>query len=376
MIRKIVLSIVLVVVVLAGLAGTKVFQIKTLMGASAAFAPPPESVSSAVAKEEKWQGTVSAIGSVAAVQGVTVTTEVAGLITDIKFESGSVVAQGDLLLKLDTSSEQAQLRALEALADWAKINVERQRTLHDQNMIPQADLDTAEATLKQNQANADNIRATIEKKTIRAPFAGCLGIRQVNLGQYLEAGKPVVSLQSLSPVYADFTLPQQELARLKPGMRVRLTSDTYPDRKFEGTLTAINPELDSTTRSIGLQATLDNPDQLLRPGMFARVEVLLPEEKDVLVIPATSVLSAPYGDSVYIIESKPGKDATKPQLTVRQQFIRTGLGRGDYITVASGLKAGDKIVSSGIFKLRTGMSVIENNDLAPKSSETPRPSDS
>jgi membrane fusion protein (multidrug efflux system) len=376
MLHKIALAILLLLVVLGGLAGTKALQIRKLMAAGRGFTAPPESVSSAVAKEEKWQGTISAIGSVAAVQGVTVTPEIAGLVSEIAFESGAVVARGDLLVKLDTSSERAQLRALEALADWAKINLDRQRALRDQNMIPQADLDTAEATLKQNQANADNIRATIEKKTIRAPFAGRLGIRQVNLGQYLDAGKPIVSLQSLSPVYADFSLPQQELARLKTGMRVRLTLDTYPGKEFLGTLTAINPDLDAVTRSVGVQATLDNPEQLLRPGMFARIEVLLPEEQKVVVIPATSVLSDPYGDSVYVIESKPGKDPSKPELTVRRQFIRTGPGRGDYLTVESGLKAGDRVVSSGIFKLRNGMSVVENNELAPKTSETPKPSDS
>jgi membrane fusion protein (multidrug efflux system) len=243
-------------------------------------------------------------------------------------------------------------------------------------MIPQSELDTAEATLKQTKANADGVRATIEKKTLRAPFAGRLGIRLVNLGQYLEAGKPIVSLQSLAPIYADFSLPQQELARLKTGMRVRVTTDAYPDRRFDGTLTALNPDLDPSTRSVGLQATFENPDQLLRPGMFARVEVLLPEEQNVLVIPATSVLSAPYGDSVYVIEPKPAGTNGAPGLTVRQQIIRTGRARGDFLAVESGLKSGDRIVSSGIFKLRNGMAVVENNELAPKNNLAPRPSDS
>jgi membrane fusion protein (multidrug efflux system) len=201
-----------------------------------------------------------------------------------------------------------------------------------------------------------------------------LGIRLVNLGQYLDTGKPIVSLQALEPVYADFSLPQQELARLKAGMQVRVTTDAYPGRQFEGRLTAINPDLDASTRSVGLQATFENPDHLLRPGMFARVEVLLPEEQAVLVIPATSVLSAPYGDSVYVIESKPGKEGTSG-LVVRQQFVRTARARGDFLAVDSGLKPGERIVSSGIFKLRNGASVVENNELAPKASETPRPSD-
>jgi membrane fusion protein (multidrug efflux system) len=243
-------------------------------------------------------------------------------------------------------------------------------------MVSQAELETTEATLKQSQGNADATRAMIQKKTIRAPFAGRLGIRLVNLGQYLDTGKPIASLQSLTPVYAEFSLPQQELARLKTGMRVHVTTDAYPDRTFEGTLTAINPDLDAQTRSVGLQATFENSEQLLRPGMFARVQVLLPEEQTVLAVPATSVLSAPYGDSVYVIESKPGKDGGKSQLVVRQQFIRTGSARGDFVSVESGLKAGERIVRAGIFKLRNGMSVIENNDLAPKNDLAPRPSDS
>ena len=376
MIRKILLAVTIVILVLGGLAGVKALQIKKLIDSGKDYAPPPESVSSAVVREDKWQGTLTAIGSIAAVQGVTVTPEIPGLIREINFESGAVVAKGDVLVRLNTSLEEAQLRALEAQEELAKLNLNRERTLRDQKMVSQAELDAAESTLKQTQGNADAVRATIQKKTIRAPFAGRLGIRLVNLGQYLDIGKPIVSLQSLTPVYADFSLPQQELARLKTGMIVRVTTDTYPGRKFDGKLTAINPDLDQSTRSVGLQATFANPDQLLRPGMFARAEVLLPEEQALLVIPATSVLSAPYGDSVYVIESKPGKDQAKSQLVVRQQFIRTGEARGDFVSVQSGLKLGERIASAGIFKLRNGMSVIESNELAPKSELAPRPSDS
>jgi membrane fusion protein (multidrug efflux system) len=376
MIRKISLAVFIVLLVLGGLAGVKALQIKKLMDSGKSFAEPPESVSSALVREEKWQGTLTAIGSVMAVQGVTVTPEIPGIISEVSFESGAVVSQGDLLVRLDTSLEEAQLRALQAQVELAQLNLTRERTLRSQNMVSQAELDAAEASLKQNQGNADAIRATIQKKTIRAPFAGRLGIRLVNLGQYIDTGKPIVSLQSLTPIYADFSLPQQELARLKTGMRVRVTTDAYPERRFDGTLTAINPDLDQSTRSVGLQATFVNPDQLLRPGMFARVEVLLPEEEPVLVIPATSVLSAPYGDSVYVIESKPGKDNAKPELAVRQQFIRTGHTRGDFVSVESGLKVGERIVSAGIFKLRNGMAVTENNDQSPKNDTAPRPSDS
>jgi membrane fusion protein (multidrug efflux system) len=376
MIRKVLIAVFVVLVVGGILAGVKTLQIRTLMAAGKSYASPPESVSSVLAREEKWQGTITAIGSVTAVQGVTVTPELAGIIHEIAFESGAVVAKDALLVRLDTSTEEAQLHALEAQEELARLTLARERSLRSQNMVPQSELETAEATLKQTQGMADATRAIIQKKTIRAPFAGRLGIRLVNLGQYLDTGKPIVSLQSLTPIYADFSLPQQELARLQTGMRVRLTTDAYPGRQFDGTLTAINPDLDPQTRSVGLQATFENADQLLRPGMFARVEVLLPEEPAVLVVPATSVLSAPYGDSVFVIESKPGKDSGKAELVVRQQFIRTGSARGDFVSVETGLKPGERIVSAGIFKLRNGMSVIENNELSPKNELAPRPSDS
>ena len=373
---KIAIAILIVLGVLGGLSGIKTLQIKKLIETGKSFVQPPESVSSATVREEKWQGTLTAIGSITAVQGVTVTPEIPGSMREIAFESGAIVNKGDLLVRLDTSSEDAQLRALEAQAELARITVARERTLRSQNLIPQSELDSAEATLKQNQANADVLRTTIEKKTIRAPFAGRLGLRLVNLGQYLEAGKPIVALQSLDPVYVEFSLPQQELAQLKTGMRVGLTTDSYPGRQFDGKLTAITPNLDQSTRSVGLQATLANSDQLLRPGMFARVELLLPEEKKLLVIPSTSVLSAPYGDSVYVIESKAGTNGAPSSLVVRQQFVRTGRSHGDFLSVETGLKPGDRIVSAGIFKLRNGMAVTENNELKPKNDLAPRPSDS
>ena len=241
MIRKISLAVFLVLVVLGGLAGVKALQFKKLMAEGSNYAEPPESVSSALVRAEKWQGTLTAIGSITAVQGVTITPEIAGIIHEITFESGAEVSKGDLLVRLDASLEEAQLRALEAQEELAKLNLTRERTLRSQNMVSQSELDAAESTLKQAQGNADAIRATIQKKTIRAPFAGRLGIRLINLGQYMDTGKPIVSLQSLTPVYADFSLPQQELARLKTGMSVRVTTDTYPARAFDGTLTAINP---------------------------------------------------------------------------------------------------------------------------------------
>ena len=377
MIRKLVIAVFVVLVIAGGLVGIKALQIGKLVAAGKAYAVPPESVSSVVVREDKWQGTLGAIGSIVAVQGVTVTPEIAGTVRDIAFESGAVVSKGDLLIKLDTSSEDAQLRAMEAQVELARINLDREQKLRQENMVSQSELDTAESTMKQTQANADNVRTIIEKKTIRAPFSGQAGIRQVNLGQYLDAGKPIVWLQTVTPVYADFTLPQQNLAQLSNGMPVRLQIDAYPDRSFHGKLTAINPGLDQTTRSVSLRATLDNPDHLLHPGMFARVEVLLPEQNDVLVIPAISVHRAPSGDSVFVIEqSASTNDTAKAGLKVRQQLVRVGMERGDFVSVQTGLKAGEKVVSSGLFKLRTGMSVVEQNDVVPKTAEAPHPSDS
>ena len=372
--KKAIIGIAFVLLVAGGLGGIKALQIKTLIASAKNYSQPPETVASAVVREEKWQGMLTAIGSVTAVQGVTITPELAGTVREINFESGATVAKGDLVVKLDTSSEEAQLRSLDAQVQWAKVTLDRQASLRTNQIGSQSDFDSAEATWKQAVANADAVRAIIEKKTLRAPFAGQLGLRQVNLGQYLDAGKPIVSLQSLTPVYADFSLPQQELGKLKPGMKVRITIDTYPDRKFEGTLLALNPDLDSATRSVALRATFDNPDQALHPGMFANVAVLLPEEDNVLVIPATAVLRQPYGDSVFVIESAPEKVGQKPGgLVVRSQLVKTGEARGDLITVTSGLKPGERVVSAGGLKLRNGMAVTENNDLVPKSEKSPHP---
>ncbi len=373
---KLAFAIVLLLLIVGGLATVKYLQIQKLMAAAKNMPAPSETISSIAVREEKWQGTLAAIGTVAAVQGVNVTAEIPGLIREITFESGALVKQGDVLVRLDTTSEEAQLRAMDAQLELARLNVERERKLRAENMVSQSELDTAEATVKQYQANADAIRTTIEKKNIRAPFAGRLGIRQINIGQYLDAGKPIVSLQSLTPVYADFSLPQQDLSHLQTGMRVRLELDAYPGRQFEGALTTINPDLDASTRAVGLQATFDNPDQLLRPGMYARVSVLLPQEKNVLVIPLSAVLPAPYGDSVFVIEPDTQNPKNKSGLKVRQQIVRTGEERGDFVTVEAGLKAGERIASAGVFKLRADMPVVENNAVVPKASETPHPADS
>jgi membrane fusion protein (multidrug efflux system) len=371
---KIGVAVLVVVAAVGGLGAVKALQIRTLIASAKTMVPPPETVSSAVAREDKWQDTLSAIGSVTAAQGVNIAAEASGSVVEIAFESGASVAKGDLLVRLDTSSEEAQLRALEAQAELARLNALRVRELRAGNTVSQSELDSAEASLKQALANADAVRAAIAKKTIRAPFAGRLGIRQVNLGEYVEAGKTgIVSLQSLDTVFVEFSLPQQTLSQLKTGLQIRLATDAYPDRQFMGELTSLNPDLDAATRSVRLQATLANKEQLLRPGMFAKVEVLLPGDQNVLVIPATAVLSAPYGDSVFLIEASTNAAGG---LVARQQFVRTGRVRGDFISIQSGLKTGDKVVRSGMFKLRNGVSVVENNEIVPKADTSPRPADS
>jgi membrane fusion protein (multidrug efflux system) len=369
--KKIILGLIVVIAVGGGLGLVKALQIRALIAAAPSFVPPPETVATAVAHEEKWPDTLSAIGSVSAAQGVIVAPEIAGTVTEIAFESGATVNKGDLLVKLDTSSEDAQLRAIEAQVQLAKLNADRARQLRADKTVSQSELDQAEATLLENQANADNIRATIAKKTIRAPFAGRLGIRLVNLGEQLDVGKSIVSLQSLTPVYVDFSLPQQDLEKLRTGLKVLVTSDAYPDRKFEGDLTAINPDLNATTRSIQLRASFANADQSLRPGMFVRVQVELPGEEKVLAIPATAVLSAPYGDAVYLIEPQVAGGVTN--LVAQQKFIRTGRAFGDFVSVESGLKSGDRVVAAGQFKLHNGDRVLVNNEDIPKPSLSPNP---
>ncbi|HTL53807.1 MAG TPA: efflux RND transporter periplasmic adaptor subunit [Planctomycetota bacterium] len=373
--KKIFGAVVLVLVVLAGLGGVKALQIRKLMAAGSSFVLPPETVSSAVAHEEKWQGILETVGSVVAVQGVNVSAELAGAIREISFESGALANKGDVLARLDTSTEEAQLRALQAQAELAQIDATRLRKLRADKMISEADLDSAEATLKQALANADAVRAAISKKTITAPFAGQLGLRLVNLGEFVDTGKTIVSLQSLDTVFADFSLPQQDLVHLQPGMHIRLVTDTYTNQVFDGKLTAINPEVDVTTRSVRLRGTFENPEHRLRPGMFARIEVLLPVEHPELVIPSTALLSAPYGQSVFVIEPKKGTNQPAGGLVVRQQFVRTGRSRGDFVAVEAGLQAGERVVSAGALKLRNGMAVVENNALTTKPDLKPHPTD-
>ena len=364
--KRIFFTIVGLIVLIAVLGGIKGLQIFRMTAAGKQFVPPPETITSFEVQTKAWETLLTSVGTLEAVQGVMVTAELKGKVENIAFEPGAKVLAGDLLVQQDISSETAQLRASEAAVKLAKITLERTRKLLTEKTVSQSEYDNADAQYKQAAAQADNIRATIAKKTIRAPFAGRLGIRLINLGQALNEGDAIVSLQSFDPIFVNFSLPQQQLAKVRPGLTVRMTTDALPGRSIEGKITAINPAVDAATRNIEIQATAENPEEQLRPGMFVSVNVVLPTLEKVLPIPATAVLYAPYGDSVFVVEEKKNEKNNQPSMIVRQQFIRLGEKRGDFIAVASGLKEGETIASTGVFKLRNGQSVVVNNALAPE----------
>lgn len=356
-------------ILIAVLGAVKAMQIRAMINQGKKFVPPPETVTSAIVKADSWETSLNAVGTLNAVQGVTIAAELVGKVVKLSFDAGTSVKKGDILLRQDTSSEEAQLPGAVAQVKLTKTILERDEKMLTQQ-ISQADYDAAVANHEQAIAQAETIRATIAKKTIRAPFSGRIGIRQVNLGQMLREGDSIVTLQSLDPIYVDFSLPQQELPRVRLGLPVRVTSDALPGEMIEGRITAINPLVDADTRNIKIEATLANRQERLRPGMFVNVAVGLPVRQQVLVIPATAVLYAPYSDSVFIIEENKDRKGGK---VLRQQFIRLGKKRGDFVAVTSGLKEGETVASTGVFKLRNGQSVVVDNKLAPAFQMAPRP---
>ncbi len=362
------------VAVFALLAGVKAGQIVTMVRAGESFVPPPQAVTSAKVQSADWEATRAAVGTLVAVEGVTIAAEVPGRVREIAFQSGATVRRGEMLVRLDTSAEEAQLAAAIADARLASATLERAEKLRRGEVNAQADLDAADARAKQADATVANLKAIIAKKTVRAPFDGRISIRQVNLGQILAPGTPIGSLQAVSPIFVDFWLPQQALRTLAPGEQVRLSTDTFPDRAWEGEVTTVNPEVDPATRNVRVRATLENADGRLRPGMFGNVEVVGSERRRVLAIPATAVLYAPYGDSVFAIEQQKGA-AGKAGVVARQKFVRLGERRGDHVEVVSGLEAGETVVGSGAFRLRNGVAVAVNDALAPKAQLAPKPTE-
>ena len=372
--RSLALAICLLVAIVVFVFGIKVLQIGKMMSTPRVM--PPTTVSSAVVKEEDWAPTLSAIGSVSAVQGAVVSTELGGVVAEIDFQNGGVAKKGDVLMRLDSSAEEAQLHTAQADLELAKANLERERDLAARKVVSKQELDSAQSTFGQKQGAVDNMLAFIAKKEVRAPFDGMLGIRQVNVGQMINSGQQVVQLTALDKVYVDFALPQQNLPQLGTGYDARVHADALPGREFKGKVTAINSMVDAVTRNVGVQATLENPDHVLRPGMFVKVDVILPEKSKTLVIPGSAVSYAPYGNSVFVIEKGKDPKTGKESQSLRQAFVRIGEARGDFVAVTEGLKAGDVVVSTGVFKLRNGMPVVINNDLAPKPQLNPRPMDS
>lgn len=375
MVRRMLLMLAVVAAVIAGLGFMKYRQVETAVHAAASFSPPPEAVTSIVAKQEHWPATMGVIGTMEAVQGVTVSADLPGIVAKINFESGQFVKKGDVLVELDTRQEVSQLAALDAQRDLAKINFDRSQELAKQGVISRQDYDRAIADHKQTEANVAETQATIERKTIRAPFSGVLGIRKVNLGQYLAAGAAIVPLQALNPIYVDFGVPQQEAAKVRVGSNLRVVSEDLAGRQFGGRVTALDSVVDQTTRNLQVQATLPNPEGKLKPGMFVQVEFGVGVSRDVVTLPASAISYAPYGDSVFVIaEMKDPKGQT--YRGVRQQFVKVDGSRGDQVAVVSGVNPGDEVVTSGVFKLRNGAAVTVNNKVQPENNPAPKPSDS
>ena len=375
MLKRMILMLVTVAVFLGAIGFVKFRQIQTAIAQAAAFQPPPEAVTTIVAHEEEWPATLSAIGTVVAVHGVTVSADLPGIVSGIDFDSGRTVREGDLLVQLDTSQERAQLAAAEAQRDLAALHFERMRGLLAKGVTSQSEYDQAEAASKQAEARVGEIRATIERKTIRAPFAGILGIRQVNLGQYLSAGDPVVPLQTLQPIYVNFAVPQQDVGALAVDAEVRLTVEGDGGLEHRGRVSAINSVVDEATRNVQVQATFDNTDKSLRPGMFVEVQVVLGPGTPVVALPASSIQYAPYGNTVFLVEDVQGPDG-RSYLGVRQEFVKLGSARGDQVAVLSGVRPGEQVVTSGVFKLRNGAAVQINNDIQPGNDPAPSPEDS
>jgi membrane fusion protein (multidrug efflux system) len=354
-------------------------QISTLINTGKSFTPPPTTTTSYDVQQTSWEQTLSSIGSLEATKGLVIAADISGRISKVLFEAGSEVVAGDLLIQQDTSEEQARLRSNQAAAALAKNNLERITKLYNKKVASRSELDNSKGIYDSAVADVDNTKAAIEKKSLRAPFAGRLGIRLVNLGQFIDAGDSVVSLQAINKMYVNFSLPQQFNSKVAVGLSIRLESDAVPEKQFLGTINAIDPEIEVTTRSVRLQAVIDNPNKELLPGMFATIDVLLPENKSVLLIPVTAVQYATFGDSVFVIE--PAKNTETNQvvqpekLIARQQFVKLGESRGDFVVVNKGLNETDKIASTGVFKLRNGGSIVINNRVVPNFSTTPNVSD-
>jgi membrane fusion protein (multidrug efflux system) len=374
MAKRMILMLVVTAAFLAALGFVKFQQIQTAIAQGAAFQPPPEAVTTIVAQREEWPAAISSIGTIAAVQGVTVSADLEGTVERIAFESGQSVREGDLLVQLDTRQEKAQLAAAEAQRELARLNIERMRDLLDERVISRAEFDRAVAEDRQSDARVEEIRAAIERKTIRAPFSGVLGIRLVNRGQYMAAGDAIGSLQSLHPIYVNFGVPQQDAGQVRVGREVIVTGAPSA-AGLKGRVTAIDSTVDEATRNIQVQATLANAEGRLRPGMFVQTELRVGAGRPVIALPASAISYAPYGDSIFIVSELTNPNG-QTYRGVRQQFVKLQGSRGDQVAVVSGVNPGDEVVTSGVFKLRNGVAVVVNNDIQPENNPAPTPEES
>jgi membrane fusion protein (multidrug efflux system) len=372
MFKRMIIMLAATTAIVAALGFIKFKQIQTAIAEGAAFQPPPEAVTTIVAHQEDWSSTLNSIGTVAAVRGVTVSADLPGVVERIAFESGQAVRQGDVLAVLDSRQERAQLAAADAQHDLARLNYDRMNGLLGERVISRAEFDRATADQRQAEARSGEIRATIERKTIRAPFSGILGLRQVNLGQYLSAGDALVSLEALDPVYVNFGVPQQAAGQMQRGRPVRVTIDGPSGGDFAGRITALDSVVDANTRNVQVQATVANPGTRLRPGMFVQTDVTVGGTQTVVALPASSINYAPYGDSVFVVADITSEDG-RVYKGVRQQFVKLAGSRGDQVAVLSGVKPGDEVVTSGVFKLRNGASVQVNNSVKPSNNPAPTP---
>ncbi len=341
---------------------------------SSQFSPPPEAVTSIKVVDEVWPVTLNAVGDLDASLGATLSAEIPGTVSAVRFESGSDVALGQTLIELDTGVEEASLRAQEARLEWARSKLQRAKNLRSSNTVSQDALDDAQSEFNQANAQADAIRASIRRKNIVAPFAGRAGIRLVNVGDHVEAGTKVVPLFALDPIYLNFSLPQRDVSSVQVGSKVEMVVDAFAGQIFNGKVKAVDPQVDLETRSLRIQASFPNSDGNLRPGMFAKLRLFFGIDKTVKSLPLSSINFAPYGDSIFVIESM--KDPTgKQYIGARQQIVKLGERRGDRVEISEGLKVGEEVVTSGVFKLRPGAAVLVNNEVQPKNEIAPNPAD-
>lgn len=370
MTKRMIIVLLLLGLVFGGIFGFKAFVNTKMTQFFDNMEPPAATVTTAEAERAQWTPSIAAVGTLFAANGIDVSPEVAGTIERIAFTSGQRVKAGDVLMQLDTATDRAQLDVLRAQRDLAKSELDRQQALLKRRTTSQAEFDRAQSQYKQVLASISNQQAVIDKKTVKAPFAGTVGIRKVDLGSFVGSGVAVVSLQQLDPLRLRFSVPEQQLAKLALGLSVTARVDAYADQEFTGEITAIEPSVNAATRNVQVEAELANPERLLRPGMFARVEVQLPGSDDYLTLPNSAITYNPYGDSVFIVVPAQGDgEGAKP--TVKRSFIKTGPRRGDQVAVLDGLEPGEQVVTSGQLKLRNGSTIIIDNSRLPADAAQP-----